>query len=148
MEYRSEKVLEKYDYLIIEAYLDEDFRKMECWKKLCTEIEIYEHCSCKLDEPPPDCDYFLIDCRHCSFVKSNILKEIDTFADELRATGYFVYKNIRWWLIVSKIQSIARCISQSLMNNRNAGIRGLVFGYPIDEIKDFIRKNKQDGLKE
>jgi len=144
----SEEVLEKYDYLMVEGNLKEDFKKMERWEKLCTEIEIYEHCSHNLDGYPT-CTYLIDDCSHCSFANLNILKEIDAFANELRTTGYFVYKNFRWWLIVSKIQSIARCISHPSMNNRNdAGIRGLVFGYSIDKIKDWIKETNQDGLKE
>lgn len=145
----SEKVLEKYDYLIAEASLEEDFKNMECWKKLCTEIEIYTHCSYDPNEEfYPACKWGFIDCRHCQFVKPTVLKEINTFADELRTAGYFVYRNIRWWLIVSKIRSIAQCISQAFPLFMNAGIRGLVFGYSIDEIKEWIKKSEQDGLKE
>ncbi len=143
----SKEVLEKYDYLIAEVGLDKYFKDMEKWKKPCTEIEIYKHCDSEyLEEHFLNCNF--TDCKDCPGVKLSILKEIDAFADELRAIGYFVYKNINYWLIVSKIQSIAQVISQLPMSTGNAGMRGIAFGYSIKKIKNWIKKLNKDGLKE
>ena len=63
-------------------------------------------------------------------------------------SNYFVFKNKRWDLIVSKIKSIAYWISQMVPPWKNAGIRGLVFGSKIEDIKAFIKKYREDEIKE
>ena len=146
-------VLKKYNHLLTE-YIDgpdglfEKFNKLNNWKSICIEIEIFEHCNHDPDNKLPDyCFYGKLDCRFCPYGKSEVLDEIRKFKIEIEDMGFFVYKN-RWWhLSVSKFKSVAKHISNSIPWMNNAGIRGLVFGYSIKEIKDFIFLTGQDEMK-
>ena len=132
-----------------EADIPKYFEAMENWEKPCTEIEIYAHCKFPKDkEWPSDCINWEIDCRDCKYVDSEVLKEIESFMKELEACGYFVFRNKRWDLLVSKIKSIAYWASIAVPPWKNAGIRGLIFGYPLQNIKDYIKRTGEDEIKE
>ena len=72
--------------------------------------------------------------RDCKYVDPEVLKEIESFMKELEACGYFVFRNKRWDLLVSKIKSIAHWASIAVPPWKNAGIRGLIFGYLLFKI--------------
>jgi len=148
MKYKILQVLERYKHLIAEFNVVSYFEAMERWEKPCTEIEIYAHCKFPVNLPlPRKCREWLIDCKDCEYVDFKVLNEIEAFARELKACGYFVFRNKHWDLLVSKVKSIAYWASQAIPPWRNAGIRGLLFGYTLSDIKEYIERTNEDEIK-
>ena len=142
-------ILNKYSHLIAESLVDvkKYFELMEKWEKPCTEIEICAHCRYpEREELFFECKEWLIDCQDCPYSDPHTLEEIKSFQEQLKKCGYYVYRNKRWDLSVSKIRSIAYWCSVITPPWRNAGIRGLFFGYSLEDIKDYIERTGEDEI--
>jgi len=139
MKESTEKILRKYSGLFAEVAENvyQYFESMEADEKPCVEIEIY-------NKP-----------------RKTVLK----FKSDLESLGFFVFRRDEMIvrkdsvgkdrmrhtlsLQVSKIKSISYWLNRMAKDGfwKNAGAVGILFGYPLKDVIEYVKRTGEDEIK-
>ena len=132
------------------------FILMEDKRKPATEIEIYAHCKYTEQTGKEESYKFVrehcreIGCANCNYSDKVILDKIFQLKKDIESFGYYTdlrspFVSFHYDLYATKIKELIEIIKKVPdihVFPAHAGIRGLIFGYSLEEIAEFMERNE------